>query len=887
MAFKRSYGVAVFVLAVLVLAFQNCSKGGFQLPISGNESFGSESTPTMPTTDLTEPAPPSTPAAATFPDGSALQYKAAKISVPAGTPITAQNPSLPIGVYAFSYVVTPALPTGLVLNTQTGVISGTPTVVSSASTTYQIIAKTNKGNVYTDVTIAVTPSAPQVSYPPEIYVVPGTVIQNVTPTVTSGGGLSFTISPALPSGLTFSAGSGGIGGTPTTTFSTTFTVTVSNSVGSQQVSFKMVSQAAGTGIVFMYPKSTYPINTPISTNYFVIAGTAFSGTISPALPTGLVFFPSAGILYGTPAMLTNETVYNVTVTDSVGSQHTGTLTMTVVDALPKFSSDPGTLNFPIGTAVNWKPSISGGATSYSLSPSDLPAGLSFNTTTGVITGTPTALADAREYTLTATGALGSASAKLTLAVVLAPPHVKYPYGSLFLTTGSTMDPQTPVLQPGSNGVDSYFPSAPLPEGLTLDARTGVISGRPTKSFAAQTIQIVASGPTGYEVESVKFKVADSVPKVQTLGGSFINTDGGSFTSFSRYVSLSSPLKMDGAATAVAGGNYNTLALSETGSMYVNGTLTSEFTKSVAQIGTVSYGAEAFVVIMKSGVARFFSSNTDRTGITEVTSQMKDVPANVKAINNVLNGYCFIYGGGSLTCRDLGLNSTPLPSVDFPEITDGQRFISISAVSLCVQSATGAVHCFLPSLSNLKAPTAEVKDYAQMKKYITGMGYSFSCILTLQGGVKCANMIPILPVGGNIPVRPGSTPVPTPTPPPVVSQSFTAFMDTDTAMTTAIVPSMDFSALPGTYTDIPGMTSGIVDIVNDDSIGGICGLTMSGGLVCTSLAVASGSLRGPQPLPGYESGVVGIAAPQGCLRILTANGKFVNRCPVGISTYVNY
>jgi hypothetical protein len=85
---------------------------------------------------------------------------------------------------------------------------------------------------------------------------------------------------------------------------------------------------------------------------------------------------------------------------------------------------PSALSYATSTAVYTvgmaitpdSPTSSGGAaTTYSVSP-DLPAGLSLSTSTGVISGTPTAVTATAGYTVTAANSLGSAAAILTITV---------------------------------------------------------------------------------------------------------------------------------------------------------------------------------------------------------------------------------------------------------------------------------------------------------------------------------------------------------------------------------------------------------------------------------------------------------------------------------------
>ena len=70
----------------------------------------------------------------------------------------------------------------------------------------------------------------------------------------------------------------------------------------------------------------------------------------------------------------------------------------------------------VGTAItSLSPTVTGAVTSYAVSPA-LPAGLSLNATTGVISGTPTSTAPLATYTITATNAGGSTTFGWALTV---------------------------------------------------------------------------------------------------------------------------------------------------------------------------------------------------------------------------------------------------------------------------------------------------------------------------------------------------------------------------------------------------------------------------------------------------------------------------------------
>ena len=73
-------------------------------------------------------------------------------------------------------------------------------------------------------------------------------------------------------------------------------------------------------------------------------------------------------------------------------------------------------NFTINNAIaNLTPTVTGNVSSYSISPA-LPLGLNLNTTTGVISGTPSVLSTSTNYTVTALNSFGNTTSTLYIAV---------------------------------------------------------------------------------------------------------------------------------------------------------------------------------------------------------------------------------------------------------------------------------------------------------------------------------------------------------------------------------------------------------------------------------------------------------------------------------------
>lgn len=112
------------------------------------------------------------------------------------------------------------------------------------------------------------------------------------------------------------------------------------------------------------------------------------------------------------------TTVTYTAMDVAGNTTTASFTVTVVATPPSalsYSTNPAV--YIRNTAItNNNPTASGGVVvSYSISP-PLPAGLIFNTTTGVISGTPTVTATLANYTVTATNTGGSTTAVLAITV---------------------------------------------------------------------------------------------------------------------------------------------------------------------------------------------------------------------------------------------------------------------------------------------------------------------------------------------------------------------------------------------------------------------------------------------------------------------------------------
>lgn len=125
-------------------------------------------------------------------------------------------------------------------------------------------------------------------------------------------------------------------------------------------------------------------------------------TIAPPLPAGLTLNPTTGIITGTPNAASPGTDYTVTASFPTGGDQAAMLNLTVLanSTLSGYTSSPATYITGVAITANTPESIGATPSGFAISPA-LPAGLTFNSATGVISGTPASVAPAADHTITA------------------------------------------------------------------------------------------------------------------------------------------------------------------------------------------------------------------------------------------------------------------------------------------------------------------------------------------------------------------------------------------------------------------------------------------------------------------------------------------------------
>jgi uncharacterized repeat protein (TIGR02543 family) len=174
---------------------------------------------------------------------------------------------------------------------------------------------------------------------------------------------------------------------------------------------------------------------------------------------------------------------------------------TISPATQTVSGFPGTAITP---TTAFTPAEFSGTPTYSIS-GDLPDGLNFDSTTGVISGTPVNPMAAQTFTITGTYLTETATSTVTISV--AAPSLSPATQTITAVQGTAITPTAPFTPTGLGGTPTYSISDDLPQGLNLDTTTGVISGTPQVEMEALTYTITATHLTKTATSTVTISVA--------------------------------------------------------------------------------------------------------------------------------------------------------------------------------------------------------------------------------------------------------------------------------------------------------------------------------------------------------------------------------------------
>ncbi len=239
-----------------------------------------------------------------------------------------------------------------------------------------------------------------------------------------------TTSGNLPTGLALNPNSGQLSGTATAAGTFNFTVQVTDSVGNQAVAgFSItITQTPPLTITTPSPLPNGTQGTAYSQQFAATGGNGAAGNwqvMTGNLPQGLAIAPASGLLSGTPAEVGTFS-FNLQVTDQQPTTAIRAYSLTIVPppvplAITTASPLPGA-NQNVSYSTSFAATGGSGIyTNWSVAQgTSLPAGLSLDGATGVLSGKPTGSGSAN-FTIRVTDSKGASATKAFTLTITAQP----------------------------------------------------------------------------------------------------------------------------------------------------------------------------------------------------------------------------------------------------------------------------------------------------------------------------------------------------------------------------------------------------------------------------------------------------------------------------------
>eukprot|EP00405_Crypthecodinium_cohnii_P009435 CAMPEP_0206438026 /NCGR_PEP_ID=MMETSP0324_2-20121206/11376_1 /ASSEMBLY_ACC=CAM_ASM_000836 /TAXON_ID=2866 /ORGANISM="Crypthecodinium cohnii, Strain Seligo" /LENGTH=1006 /DNA_ID=CAMNT_0053905389 /DNA_START=57 /DNA_END=3077 /DNA_ORIENTATION=+ len=340
-------------------------------------------------------------------------------------------------------------------------------------------------------------------------------------------GLTFSVEPPLPEGLSIASSTGIISGNPVKSCeSQEHKVTVKSEIGFVEctLSLKVCDATAPQSICYKKVDKAYLCGQPVVISPKV-EGIVTAWSIRPALPKNLRIDTTTGTICGIPKEVIPETTWTVIAKNDLGSCTTK-ISFEVAEAPPsnlKYHADGSTSfasdrtgfcgrqavqTFPVNRWMCLRPTVDGGVHKYEAKP-EFPAGITMNAETGVISGTPTAEVPTTAYTVTGSNDGGSVKCVISFAIKNLPTiGISYPTFDDVYCVGEVImcEPQV------QGGATTWVVDPPFPKGINLDPGNGTISGTCPEVLDEASYTVTASNEVGGTSTILTFMVIAMPPE---------------------------------------------------------------------------------------------------------------------------------------------------------------------------------------------------------------------------------------------------------------------------------------------------------------------------------------------------------------------------------------
>jgi len=357
---------------------------------------------------------------------------------------------------------------------------------------------------------------------------------------------------SLPAGMALSS-SGSLSGTPTAAGTFSIAVTVTDSAKSTATGSFSIAIAAISIATASLPDATLGVS--YSGSMAATGGAAPLAWTATGLPAGISLSPS-GSFSGVPTAVGASNV-TVTVTDAAGSAAKRSYTLNVNPASLTLISPNRIPVGIVGGSFSIGFLVSGGTPPYTFSAAGLPAGLSISSSTGEISGSPTA-AGSSNVTVTVkdtVGATDSDSFIISVGLPSAPPldftgislsvnpatqstvgvSLGSPYPvAITVQLTLTFSGTDPAVQFSTGGTTASItiPAGQTAGSTTIGLQTGTVAGTitVTAQLLAGTQDITPSpAPTRTVTIPTTAPVISSITATRTAGGFTVTVIGYSST----------------------------------------------------------------------------------------------------------------------------------------------------------------------------------------------------------------------------------------------------------------------------------------------------------------------------------------------------------------------